>query len=130
MQKNKYYILDFFINEISVCFEVDGGVHRENESYDLRRDTHLIDDGISVYRITNEMVENKKYCKKFIRETFTHHISLVRIKLKNRFDEVLEKMAADIRLVGNGNIKKAIKRNMREYLKTYFKYHPFLVKHL
>lgn len=45
------YCLDFYCPEASLCVEVDGELHATRGSSDARRDSYLIDHGISTMRI-------------------------------------------------------------------------------
>ncbi|WP_430934466.1 endonuclease domain-containing protein [Saccharicrinis sp. 156] len=50
------YILDFYCVQIKLAIELDGEVHVYNEEYDLKRDTFLNEQGISVLRYENKFV--------------------------------------------------------------------------
>ena len=45
------YFLDFYIRELNVAIEVDGRVHDGQGAYDLRRDKHLREKGLTVIRV-------------------------------------------------------------------------------
>jgi very-short-patch-repair endonuclease len=70
-----YYFLDFLIcHPYRVAFEIDGGIHNQQESYDLRRDCEIMDrERIVIVRIKNEKVlfnteETTHYVKRILSE--------------------------------------------------------------
>lgn len=50
------YVLDFFLPELKLCVEVDGGVHKRTKGRDRRRDTRLAGEGIRTLRFSNQHV--------------------------------------------------------------------------
>jgi len=53
------YIVDFVCFEHDLIIEVDGGQHRENETYDQERTDWLESEGFDVIRFWNDDVLNK-----------------------------------------------------------------------
>lgn len=53
------YILDFFVAKKNLAIEIDGKIHEKEEVFikDRNKDAFLSDNGISVLRIKNELVE-------------------------------------------------------------------------
>jgi very-short-patch-repair endonuclease len=50
------YIVDFFCKEYRLVVELDGGQHRDQQTYDARRDAFLREQGLSVLRFWNNDV--------------------------------------------------------------------------
>jgi len=56
------YFLDYFIPEIMVGIEIDGGVHIARGTYDLARDAYLESRyGVRVYRFDNDEITGKQF---------------------------------------------------------------------
>ena len=55
------YILDFYVPQVKLCIEVDGGIHNSKEvkEKDLNRDAFMNENGIRVLRFRNEEIENE-----------------------------------------------------------------------
>lgn len=55
--KQHYYILDFFVSKPKfIDFEIDGGIHNQQQEYDNRRDSAVESRGVRVIRYKNEKV--------------------------------------------------------------------------
>lgn len=71
------YILDFYIRELSLCFEADGPFH--DAASDRRRDGHIAKRGIRTVRFTMEDLERDlSYVDSTIRREITarkHEVS-------------------------------------------------------
>ena len=62
-----FYILDFYIGSLKLCFEIDGGYHWSDKQLDkdLKRDHFLISEkSIIVYHIPNSAVATNKSRRK------------------------------------------------------------------
>jgi hypothetical protein len=53
-----YYLLDYFIPDLSLCIELDSNYHDEN--YDKARDLFMRSIGITTYRIYNFQIDTEK----------------------------------------------------------------------
>lgn len=55
------YILDFYVPQVKLCIEVDGGIHnlKEVKEKDKNRDAFMIENGIRVLRFRNDEIENE-----------------------------------------------------------------------
>ena len=53
-----YFILDFYCPELRLGIEVDGPIHDSQKHYDQLRDSLLADKGISVFRFTNDEIND------------------------------------------------------------------------
>lgn len=54
----KQYMLDFYIESLKLCIEVDGWSHKKTKDEDAARDRYLFDThGVAVIRVSNEEVE-------------------------------------------------------------------------
>jgi very-short-patch-repair endonuclease len=75
-----YYFLDFLVcHPYRVAFEIDGGIHNQQETYDLRRDCEIMDqERIVIVRIKNEKVL-------FETEATTHYVNKILLeRMKQR----------------------------------------------
>jgi very-short-patch-repair endonuclease len=52
------FIVDFYCPACRLIIEVDGGIHQQQQDYDLARTEHLQQYGYTVIRFSNEAVEN------------------------------------------------------------------------
>jgi very-short-patch-repair endonuclease len=52
------YILDFFCNKANLAIEIDGEIHKYQETSDLERTDYLENTGLRVLRFLNSDVEN------------------------------------------------------------------------
>jgi very-short-patch-repair endonuclease len=52
------FIVDFYCPACRLIIEVDGGIHQQQQDYDLARTEHLQEYGYTVIRFSNEAVEN------------------------------------------------------------------------
>jgi very-short-patch-repair endonuclease len=74
------YIVDFFIPELGLVFEIDGGSHTDKVEYDFERGSYMQDLNLQIVRISDvdvkkrmggvyqlvlEMVEKRKFALKF-----------------------------------------------------------------
>ena len=50
------YILDFYCHELRLAIEVDGRYHEFQQERDQQRTTDLVEAGLVVVRVTNEMM--------------------------------------------------------------------------
>ena len=58
MNKDTFFIADFYCREVSLIVEIDGKSHNYQKEYDALR-THIINNmGINVVRFKNEEIEN------------------------------------------------------------------------
>jgi len=55
----KYYILDYYFNDLELAIEIDGGIHEKQESYDVKRDVILANSNIVTARIMNGEVNKE-----------------------------------------------------------------------
>ena len=53
-----WYVVDFLCMEKSLVIEVDGGIHDEQQQYDLEREEDLRNRGYYILRFSNEQVMN------------------------------------------------------------------------
>jgi len=53
-----FYMLDFYIPDRLIAFEIDGGYH--TKAKDAKKDTAFERSGITIYRIENEKVDSVK----------------------------------------------------------------------
>ena len=55
------YILDFYVPDAGVAIEIDGGIHQNKEviEKDRNKDAYLEENGITVLRFTNEMIQSE-----------------------------------------------------------------------
>ena len=63
---NLNYIVDIYFPKYRVAIELDGGIHKTQETHDLSRDVKIMDKGILLVRFTNKFV--LKYPEKFIEQ--------------------------------------------------------------
>ena len=54
-----YYLLDYFIPDLSLCIELDSSYHDQNPIKDKLKDQFLASIGIDVYRIYNFQINTK-----------------------------------------------------------------------
>jgi very-short-patch-repair endonuclease len=54
------FILDFYCHEIKLGIEIDGGIHNKRKDYDRMRQTIIESEGISVIRVSNRQISNRK----------------------------------------------------------------------
>lgn len=60
-EKNKFFIADFYCQELKLIIEIDGGYHIEQQEYDELRTFFINQLGIKVFRFKNEhILENEK----------------------------------------------------------------------
>jgi very-short-patch-repair endonuclease len=52
------FIVDFYCPACRLIIEVDGGIHQQQQDYDLARTEHLQEYGYTVIRFSNEAVES------------------------------------------------------------------------
>jgi len=73
-----HFIVDFYIPDYNLVIEVDGKIHNtlKNKEYDSFKDTMLKLYGLSVLRITNEMINLD----------FNKAVELIEEKIKFKFD--------------------------------------------
>ena len=73
-----HFIVDFYIPDYNLVIEVDGKIHNtlKNKKYDSFKDTMLKLYGLSVLRITNEMINLD----------FNKAVELIEEKIKFKFD--------------------------------------------
>jgi len=50
------YIMDFYIHELSLCIEIDGGGHELRELEDARRSAYMKGNGITTIRIAAKRI--------------------------------------------------------------------------
>jgi len=63
---NLNYIVDIYFPKYRVAIELDGGIHKTQETHDLNRDVKIMDKSILLVRFTNKFV--LKYPEKFIEQ--------------------------------------------------------------
>ncbi|OGJ57000.1 hypothetical protein A3H22_03640 [Candidatus Peribacteria bacterium RIFCSPLOWO2_12_FULL_55_15] len=51
------YIVDFYCAAKKLVVEVDGGIHALRQTYDAQREAFLCQDGYTVVRVTNNLVQ-------------------------------------------------------------------------
>jgi very-short-patch-repair endonuclease len=54
------FVLDFYCPEVRLGIEVDGGVHLKRKDYDELRQEAIESKGITIIRITNRELLNRK----------------------------------------------------------------------
>ncbi len=54
------FVLDFYCPEVRLGIEVDGGVHLKRKDYDELRQEAIESEGITIVRITNKELLNRK----------------------------------------------------------------------
>jgi very-short-patch-repair endonuclease len=54
-----FCIVDFVSRPLGIGFEIDGRYHQRQRNYDQGKDLHAAEQGIKIYRITNEAVLTK-----------------------------------------------------------------------
>ncbi|MBX9782562.1 MAG: endonuclease domain-containing protein [Chitinophagaceae bacterium] len=57
LNRNVFYIADFYCAEKKLVVEIDGGIHENQKDYDEARDLAMKEYGLEVMRFKNEMVE-------------------------------------------------------------------------
>ena len=65
----RFFIADFFCNENKLVIEVDGGIHFRQKKYDQYRDLIIQKLGLTVIRITNNII--KQDLEYFLTEILT-----------------------------------------------------------
>lgn len=87
MTEHSFFILDFYLPDLNICFEIDGEDHKQNTLYDKRRESFCFD----VYKIDTYRITNKELKNNFV-ETFkkTYHI------LKDENEHIDEKIEYSI----------------------------------
>lgn len=53
------FIVDFYCPAALLVVEVDGGIHKQQEPYDIERDAVLAGLGLSILRVTNDEVKRE-----------------------------------------------------------------------
>ena len=99
INKNKFYILDFYIEDLKLAFELDGGIHKRQEDYDINRDYELLSSGIIVYRFNNEEIGERKFSQKLekiIRDTYLNLYDKYRIRSKLVSMRIANKILSNI----------------------------------
>jgi len=74
--KNTFYIVDFYVPQLNIVFEIDGGYHTEEEQMkkDELRTQHLKSKGIEeIYRFTNDEVSDSATTIKRLTEILIKH---------------------------------------------------------
>ncbi len=56
MNRNLFFIADFYCHEMALVLEVDGKIHDHQKDYDIQRDLIIQQKGLRVLRIRNEEV--------------------------------------------------------------------------
>ena len=54
------FVLDFYCHEIRLGIEIDGSFHRKRGDYDRLRQEVIESEGVTVIRVTNKEIANKK----------------------------------------------------------------------
>ena len=63
------YIVDFFIPELGLIFEIDGSTHNHKKEYDEKRDAYLKSFGLEIVHILNGDIKiNMDFVYKFVIE--------------------------------------------------------------
>jgi very-short-patch-repair endonuclease len=70
----EFFIADFYCAKLKLIIELDGEVHRFRKEYDYDRDQKLLNKGIYVVRIKNDVLEDLNKATILMDEIIGKHI--------------------------------------------------------
>jgi very-short-patch-repair endonuclease len=74
------FIVDFFIPELGLVFEIDGASHNEKEIYDSERDSILAGHDLEIVRIRDrDVLENIDYVWDYVVERIESRVAFLKV---------------------------------------------------
>jgi very-short-patch-repair endonuclease len=107
----KGYLLDFYLDDYQLAFEIDGKYHEteEQKKYDLARTSYLNGIGIKVVRIPNEKTKDEEECRNIIEKNVADRKRLMKIRDRIHYG----KPCNDVKITS-----KEIQTAMQKYLEN------------
>jgi len=90
-----HYIIDFYLPDVSLGFEIDGEIHLNQQGYDIARDTAITSESIMMTRFKNDEISDPGFLKKLsvlIKQALSRKINYISETNANNVRKVVEKI--------------------------------------